>query len=437
MRPPGPPPPPARSPADDPAVIHFLVILSVAAAAVVSVPVLVFLAQCWASLWPPPARAAEADPLARPRLAVLVPAHNEEAGLAAALASIRPQLAPGDRLVVVADNCSDDTAGVARACGAECVERFDEEKRGKGHALAAGLDALRGDKPAVVVVIDADCRVEPRALGRLAAAAASADAPVQCVYLLEPDPGASPTSRLSNFAFLVKNLVRQRGMMVLGQPALLQGTGMAFPWMVIDGTDLATGHITEDLVIGLDMLERGHSPRFCDSARVYSAQASPDAEVAQRTRWEHGYLSTMIARGPRLLLRGLGGRPELIGTAADLTVPPLSLLLLISAAAFGFTAVVAALALFFAHPLAWLAVGAAAWLALLGLGVAVTVPLICRIYARRVMPVRTLFAAPFYALGKLPIYLNFLRGRETRWVRTERAGEGAAAPTRTKPGSLA
>ena len=349
-------------------MVHLLLILSLIAAILVSVPLCVFLVECLAALKPPPRRAAEADPLARPSLGVIVPAHNEEAGLPATLAALLPQLARGDRVVVVADNCTDRTADIAREAGAECVERFDDVLRGKGYALAAGMDALRNDKPAVVVVIDADCRVEPRSLGRLAAAAAAANAPVQCVYLLEPDPGANPISRLSNFAFLVKNLVRQRGMMVLGQPALLQGTGMAFPWMVIDAASLATGHITEDLVIGLDMLERGHSPRFCDSARVFSAQASPEAEVAQRTRWEHGYLSTMLQRAPRLFLRGLTGRPELIGCAADLTVPPLSLLAIFYTGTLGLAMASAALTSYLGHALAPAALGAARLACLSGPG---------------------------------------------------------------------
>ena len=417
-------------------MIPLLTILSATVAAAVSVPMLVFLVECLAALKPPPRRAVEADPLARPRLGVIVPAHNEESGLDGTLRSVTAQLVAGDRLVVVADNCTDGTAERARAGGAECVERCDDQRRGKGYALAAGMDALRDDKPAVVVVIDADCRVQPRSLGRLAAAAAAADAPVQCVYLLEPDPDAGAVGRVSNFAFLVKNLVRQRGMMVLGQPALLQGTGMAFPWMVIDTAQLATGHITEDLVIGLDMLERGHSPRFCDSARVTSAQASPDAEVAQRTRWEHGYLATMLRRAPGLFRRGLLGRPELLGSAADLIVPPLSLLMLLYLAALALVTACVGVAVWAESEGTGTLWGLLAWLLLLGLCFAAVVAVICHVFARGVMPLRTLLAVPVYALGKLPIYLRFLNRRQTSWVRTERSHgrEPAAAPER---GSIA
>ncbi len=409
-------------------MIQLLTIPSLVVTAAVSVPMVVFLAECVAAFKRPPRRALEADPLARPRLAVIVPAHNEEAGLVATLEAIARQLVAGDRVVVVADNCTDRTAELARAGGAECVERQDDRRRGKGYALAAGMDALRGDQPAVVVVIDADCRVEPRALGRLAAAAAATNAPVQCVNLLRPDPDGTPLSQLSNFAFLVKNLVRQRGMMVLGQPAHLQGTGMAFPWMVIDSVQLATGSITEDLVIGLDMLERGHSPRFCDSARVTSPQASPSAEVAQRTRWEHGYLATMIRRMPRLFRLGLLGRPELLGIAADLTVPPLSLLMLLYLGALGFVGVSLAAATAVIGDGFPLLVACFAWLVFLGFAFAVVIVVVCRVFARDRMPLSTLLAVPLYAMGKLPIYLGFLQSRQTRWVRAERPAAAEAEP---------
>src|SRR5690242_6164192 len=69
----------------------------------------------------------------RPTLVVLIPAHNESGGLLAALSSLHGQLSPEDRVLVVADNCTDDTASVAKAGGVEVIERRDEARRGKSY----------------------------------------------------------------------------------------------------------------------------------------------------------------------------------------------------------------------------------------------------------------------------------------------------------------
>lgn len=84
-------------------------------------PVLVLSAQVLLACLP--ARAASVEQGKRPRVAVLVPAHNESLIIIATLNSLLPQLQAGDRLLVVADNCSDDTAALARAAGAEVIER--------------------------------------------------------------------------------------------------------------------------------------------------------------------------------------------------------------------------------------------------------------------------------------------------------------------------
>jgi len=119
-------------------------------------------------------------PLVRvPRTVVLVPAHDEEDCLPAALRTLEPELGEGDRIVVVAHNCSDRTAMVARARGAEVVEARDAGTGGKPDALKAGLRALDVDPPEVVVIIDADCRVMPGSIRTLAMAAAASGGPVQ------------------------------------------------------------------------------------------------------------------------------------------------------------------------------------------------------------------------------------------------------------------
>ena len=124
----------------------------------------------------------------RPRIAVLVPAHNESAVIVSTLASLRSQLHEADRLLVVADNCSDDTASLARSAGAEVLERVDLERRGKGFALDFGLHYLQAVPPEVLVIVDADCQVAPEALHRLAARALQKCCPVQGLYLMFSPP---------------------------------------------------------------------------------------------------------------------------------------------------------------------------------------------------------------------------------------------------------
>jgi hypothetical protein len=104
-----------------------------------AVPALTLLAEILASL---PASQPRNLPDRRPSVAVLIPAHDEREHIAAAVQGAREQLVVGDRLIVIADNCSDETAALAEAAGAEVVERHDSNRRGKGFALDAGLRFL-------------------------------------------------------------------------------------------------------------------------------------------------------------------------------------------------------------------------------------------------------------------------------------------------------
>ena len=206
----------------------------------------------------------------RRRIAALVPAHNESSGVVPTLEDIKAQLRPGDRLLVVADNCSDDTAAVSRSLGAEVVDRHDSERIGKGYALDYGLRHLDGDPPDIVVVIDADCRVEEDAIERLASVCSTTGRPVQARYLMTTPAGSQHTNQVAEFAWRVKNWVRPLGLGSVGLPCQLVGTGMAFPWHLIRSVDVASGWLVEDLKLGLDLAATGHPPIFCPSARVTS-----------------------------------------------------------------------------------------------------------------------------------------------------------------------
>jgi hypothetical protein len=265
----------------------------------------------------------------RPSIAVLVPAHNEDQNIEATLFRIKTDLLPGDRLVVVADNCADQTAMLASRAGAEVVVRNDLSWRGKGFALAAGLRHLAAQAPEVVVFVDADCQFSLHGLESLARACAAAGAPVQCLYLMVADPGSpAPPSHLPEFAWRIKNDLRPNGYARLGLPCHLLGTGMALPWGLIEPQLFATGHLTEDMFLGIELAIRGSPPRFFRAARVTSYfPETQDGRDRQKQRWVHGHLGLIKSHLPRLIYQGLRRRDRgLLALAADLAVPPLGVL---------------------------------------------------------------------------------------------------------------
>ncbi|HEY2749629.1 MAG TPA: glycosyltransferase family 2 protein, partial [Polyangia bacterium] len=253
--------------------------------ALAALPTIVLVVEVLAAL--PRARAAAAAGDPSLRVAVLVPAHDEERGIAATLATIAPQLRDGDRLVVVADNCGDATAERARAAGADVFERSDGAHRGKSFAIASGVTYLAANEPDIVIIVDADCRVEPGAIDALRAAAV--ERPAQAAYVMRAPDGAPPARRLAELMFLLRNVVRPLGLARLGVPCLLTGAGMAFPWSLIRGAALASGSVVEDLQLAIDLAADGTPPRFCGEARVTSLFPTGEAAAGkQQTRWLWG-----------------------------------------------------------------------------------------------------------------------------------------------------
>ncbi|VTU01960.1 Glycosyl transferase OS=Oscillatoriales cyanobacterium JSC-12 GN=OsccyDRAFT_0485 PE=4 SV=1: Glyco_tranf_2_3 [Gemmataceae bacterium] len=384
---------------------------ALAAAVVLAVPLLVLAVECVVAS----ARRVRPTPPPQGRVpcAVLIPAHNEELGLGRTLDALAPELIPGDRVLVVADNCTDRTAHVARGrANVEVVERFDATRRGKGYALAFGVDVLRDQPPAVVVVLDADCVIGPGSLARLVVLAHETQRPVQAAYRMDPPAGAKAERGIAAFAFVVKNVVRPLGLKRLGQPCLLTGTGMAFPWPVISAAKLGHGHIVEDMQLAVDLVVAGHGPRFAPDAAVSAEFPTADAAAGgQRRRWEHGHLRVIRAGVPRLLASALKGRLSSLALALELGVPPLSALVLVAGAVL---VALTGYAVFGGSPWPAAVLGTACSLAALGLTAA------WLRFGRSVLPVRTLLRVPLYAVRKVPLYLGFFTKPQAEWVRTER-----------------
>jgi cellulose synthase/poly-beta-1,6-N-acetylglucosamine synthase-like glycosyltransferase len=389
--------------------------LLTAAAAFLLIPAIVLLVEVAASIaWPRREDSPKRRNGLHPRVAVLVPAHDESLGLLPTISDIKAQLRVGDRLVVVADNCSDDTSSVAAAAGAEVVERSDGSRIGKGYALDFGLRHLSADPPEIVIVIDADCRLSENAITQLAVTCCQTGRPVQALDLMTAPKQSSLNYQVAEFAWRVKNWVRPLGLRNLNLSCQLMGTGMAFPWRIISAVDLASGRIVEDLKLGLDLALSGHPAVFSPSAIVTSHfPESIEGAVSQRQRWEHGHIHTIVSVVPRLLFLAMIRRNlNLLALTLDLAIPPLSLFGLLATGIFALSGVAALLG-FSSIALIVSASG------LMAFELAI---LMCWWkYGRDLLPLNSMLLIAPYVFGKIYIYCRLLlRGGASQWIRTDR-----------------
>lgn len=382
----------------------------------VAIPVAVLVIEVIAAIISPRRHIApSADFEQSQRVVALVPAHNESTALLPTLADINQQLRPGDGMLVVADNCTDDTAAVAAAHGAEVIERHDPTRRGKGYALDFGLKHLNSKPPETVIVVDADCRLADGAISELARTCIATHRPVQALYLMAAPPASSINHQVAEFAWRVKNWLRPLGLRTLRSPCQLTGTGMAFPWDVIRSVDLASGWIVEDLKLGLDLALNGHAPLFCPTARVTSEFASSaHAAATQRERWEQGHIGTILSTAPRLLYRALVDRNwSLLVLVLDMAVPPLSLLAVLVLAIF----LAASVAALLGYPSAALPLSAGTFAAYV-----LAIFLAWLKCGRDVVPLDTIGSILPYVFRKLGLYGGALRNKtNSDWIRTDRA----------------
>ena len=345
---------------------------------------------------------------------VLIPAHNEAHGIGATIIALRSSM-PQARLLVVADNCTDETASLAANAGSEVIERYDLSRRGKGFALEFGRDHLRANPPAVIVILDADCRIQKGSGEALATTAFDLGRPVQSANLLASSQSAPALEGISNFAMLIKNLVRARGLMRLGGGITLFGTGMAFPWSLFAQVDLASAALAEDLELGLHLARQGIRVELLDQALVTSPAASVADSREQRRRWEHGFLHQAKKSGLPLLGLGVTRRSRhLLALGAHMLVPPIALHLLLGAFVLASTAPLA-----FGNQAIYPFVSTAACMS--GLLMLLFVAWLKE--GRRILPFRVLALAPIYVVWKIPIYLSLLLNRKTTWKRTRRPDE--------------
>jgi glycosyltransferase involved in cell wall biosynthesis len=218
---------------------------------------------------------------------ILIPAHDEEATLERVLRSCAELEYPRERfqVVVIADNCRDDTAAVARSAGAVCLERTDPEHPGKGHAIAFALRHVLAQPWDAVVILDADCTLDRHAL-RAFARRLNRGEPVLQARVAAANIDDSPISYAVAVGNVLENdlvyLPRSR----LGAALMLRGTGMVFATEVLRAHPWQAFSVVEDREYSLRLLQAGIAVRWVQEVTVASIYPAGREQLqVQRSRW--------------------------------------------------------------------------------------------------------------------------------------------------------
>lgn len=345
--------------------------------------------------------------------ALLIPAHNEEAVLGALLANLRKLEYPSHLMdvYVVADNCTDATAALAREAKALVYERHNTREQGKGYALRWLLEQLEaaGCEYDAYVVIDADSVVSANFLHVMDAQLQAGHVIIQSQYRVQ-NGEAAWTAGLRAIAFALFNHLRPLGRSVLGWSSGLKGTGMCFSGAVVKQFSWTSFSLTEDIEHHVMLLKAGLRIAYAPAAIVWSAMpTSLKQSQSQQMRWERGRLDLVRRYVAPLIWRAICTRnTALFDAAMEILVPPLSVLA-------GLVVCCGAGALWL-HALLEIDLGLA-----LVIGLSIYVLIGLRLARLSRAAYYSLLFAPAYIAWKLWIYgVALVSAGDRKWVRTSR-----------------
>jgi cellulose synthase/poly-beta-1,6-N-acetylglucosamine synthase-like glycosyltransferase len=282
-----------------------------------------------------PRRTRPVDAAPRTRFAILVPAHNEENLIASTLENLNALDYPRALYAVhvVADNCNDHTAQIARAAGAIVHERFDDVERGKGYALQWLLRRLwdAHDTSDALVILDADSIVSENFLRVMATRLTRGERVIQAYYAVR-EPGRAWSISLRYAALAVLHHLRPQARMVLGGSAGLKGNGMVFAADVLRQHEWSAS-VTEDIEFHMALIFAGERVMFAPDAIVWAEMPGTLAGArTQNIRWERGRVE-MLKRYVPPLLRDAATQKSFrhFDAAMEHLIPPFSILAGVSA----------------------------------------------------------------------------------------------------------
>jgi cellulose synthase/poly-beta-1,6-N-acetylglucosamine synthase-like glycosyltransferase len=368
------------------------------------------------SLLPPKKHGNPRNP--QTRFAILIPAHNEAAVIEATLESAEKLDYPAAlfETVVVADNCTDETAQVARAYRVHVLERKDEKQRGKGFALHWAFEDLKEkgqfDAYDAFVIIDADTVFEPSFLRAMDARVTGGEMAIQGYYdVISPE--GSPMASLSYLGFALSRNLRYKGRTRLGWSSNLLGNGMCFSKEVIRRFGWGANSIVEDMEYAVMLRLNDIKVSFAPEAFVFAEIPETfKASRIQRSRWDIGrfqirnkYLVGLIKEGFRK------GDIGYLDMAMELLIPPFSLFVVLCLVLFG---------LFLTSSFSGIDALSTMWLTIMLMLVAYILLGLIKAKAHW-KTYKNLMYAPFFLLWRVKtVFWGYFAKIGDRWIKTTR-----------------
>jgi cellulose synthase/poly-beta-1,6-N-acetylglucosamine synthase-like glycosyltransferase len=365
--------------------------------------------------WRQPARAPRGQ--RSRRFVVVIPAHDEATVIAAVVGDLMGSDYPRDccDVWVIADRCTDGTASQATAAGASVFQRSRGEP-GKGAALADFLAAHPLDPDQALVVFDADNRVPPELLGRLADEI-DAGARVIQAYLDTTRPGESWVTLATALSYWAGNRMVQAARANLGWPVDLGGTGMCITATALDQVGGFSGSLVEDQDLAARLTLADIPITWMHDVRVRDEKPATAAVVVrQRARWAAGRRAVASRHAGRLLRQGIGRRNwGTIDSALRLVQPSRTFVAFVSAG----------LAVAAATTGSSLLLPAVVWIAIAAAQFVAPIPFLIR----DGVPLRWVVRYPaLVGLALLWLPIQLVSRRVGSWVRTPHRGESPDEP---------
>jgi len=251
-------------------------------------------------------------------MVIVVPAHNEDGLIAACVASLAGATDARTRILVVVHNCFDRTAEVAAYAGAEVLVLDDASRKGKGHALLAGMQSALARGAESIMIFDADSTCSHNLIVATRQAFREGAMATQCRYEMG-------RSGLASIAFRGMNHVRARGRSAWGLSCGIFGNGFTLRAEVLRSVPYEFFSIAEDVEYHLALVRNGFRVQYIPEATVLGESAvDGKGSEEQRARWEGGRLNLARRYSGRLLKDVLRGRLRLAEPLMDVCSLPLA-----------------------------------------------------------------------------------------------------------------